>query len=99
VCCEAAWCNQERGRQKAIAEAADISKQAVSNRFAGRQEPTAEQVLAETPSQELPAPNLFAPILPVEYYRKTSHRNKARRTSPKLVLGRKKKNKPADYDE
>ena len=41
-----AWCDEERGRQKAIAEAADISKQAVSNWFAGRQEPTAEQVLA-----------------------------------------------------
>jgi transcriptional regulator with XRE-family HTH domain len=41
-----AWCDQERGRQKAIAEAVDITKQAVSNWFAGRQEPTAEQLLA-----------------------------------------------------
>jgi transcriptional regulator with XRE-family HTH domain len=40
------WCNEERGRQKAISEVANISKQAVSNWFAGRQEPTAEQLLA-----------------------------------------------------
>ena len=41
-----AWCDQERGRQTRIAEIAEASKQAVSNWFAGRQEPTAEQLLS-----------------------------------------------------
>ncbi len=40
------WCDQERGRQNQLAEVADTTKQTVSNWFAGRQEPTAEQLLA-----------------------------------------------------
>ena len=40
------WCGQERGRQQEIADVADTTKQTVSNWFAGRQEPTAEQLLA-----------------------------------------------------
>jgi hypothetical protein len=55
--------------------------------------------LAEIRGQELPTPNLFAPILPVEYYRKTSHHNNTPPTNQKLVLGRKKKNKPENYPE
>jgi transcriptional regulator with XRE-family HTH domain len=40
------WCDQERGRQSEIAQAAGTTKQTVSNWFAERQEPTAEQLLA-----------------------------------------------------
>jgi len=40
------WCDQERGRQNQLAEVAETTKQTVSNWFAGRQEPTAEQLLA-----------------------------------------------------
>jgi transcriptional regulator with XRE-family HTH domain len=41
-----AWCAEERGRQRQLAEAAEATKQTVSNWFAERQEPTAEQLLA-----------------------------------------------------
>lgn len=40
------WCDQERGRQTQLADIADTTKQTVSNWFAERQEPTAEQLLA-----------------------------------------------------
>jgi hypothetical protein len=40
---------------------------------------------------ELPAPNFFAPIVPVKYCGKTSHNNKTGGTNRKLVLGGKRK--------
>jgi hypothetical protein len=40
-----AWCDQQRGRRIEVAKIAGVSPQAVSNWFAGRQQPTAEEAL------------------------------------------------------
>jgi len=39
------WCDQARGRRSEISRLTGVSRQAVTNWIAGRQEPTAEQVL------------------------------------------------------
>ena len=39
------WCDQERGRRLAIAELLGLSRQAITNWFSGRQQPTSEQIL------------------------------------------------------
>lgn len=40
------WCDRERGRRREIAKVADVTTQAVTDWFAGRRQPTAEQILA-----------------------------------------------------
>jgi hypothetical protein len=40
-----AWCDQERGRRALVAKELGLERQVVTNWLAGRQQPTAEQVL------------------------------------------------------
>jgi transcriptional regulator with XRE-family HTH domain len=39
------WCDKERGRKSEIARQFEISPQALTNWFAGRQQPTGDQIL------------------------------------------------------
>jgi transcriptional regulator with XRE-family HTH domain len=41
-----AWCDQGRGRQSEVADVIGTTRQAINHWFAGRQQPTAEQILA-----------------------------------------------------
>jgi predicted XRE-type DNA-binding protein len=40
------WCGEERGRQVRVAKAVGVSRQRISDWFAQRSNPTAEQILA-----------------------------------------------------
>lgn len=40
------WCNGDRGRRVIAAKAVGVSRQRVSDWFAGRSKPTSEQILA-----------------------------------------------------
>lgn len=39
------WCDQEYGRRSEIARLLDLGPQAITDWFAGRRQPTAEQIL------------------------------------------------------
>jgi hypothetical protein len=40
------WCNGDRGRRVIVAKAVGVTRQRVSDWFAGRSKPTSEQILA-----------------------------------------------------